>query len=814
MKKKIILTLVIMALLMVAFCVTSYAAYIYQDASGNEMFRFEMNSSNVITTYEGSFPKEDSEGNALTWYVTSTAKDASGNTVKKVASVQTLDPAYFTLDDGTYSYGGTSGKPVTQYNVVSVNFPYDKGITHLNLENGGYKNDKYSYAPFATEILFVYLPNTLTELPERIVQISKALVCDMPDDAPFTSISHVAFYEAKCLQEINVPRAVKKINGKSVNDGVAFYNCVSLKKVTFAENSQLEEIQYQAFCKCSSLKEITLPDSLKTLGKEAFLGTALVDSPFTRNSQCSSIGEGCFSGITTLTNFIIPNGITSLNAKNFLQGCTGLTYIGFGNNSKLTTIQKDCFKGLGTNNAWLTDLKFDTIPDSVTYIGDSAFEGTEGMAVPFTVNSACTFIGHRAFYACEDIVTLNIPKNVTFQTDLSAHSDNKSGVFMNCTSLTTVNFHPETTVEILPPYMFASCTSLTYIKFPNSVTTLSPRMFDRCTALETIVFGANVTGINNGRAYSDNHNSFTYGCTSLKYVYLPKTLNMSEGHTDACHVFSTYDYTTNKFEKVTFFVDGDFNDAERIQAYFKNVKSCNRNDRINNAEIISLEAYSQLSEITKNYIVYGVNTCDVFYGGHIEDNNPCVINCERCESENVAEKNPIHSLSTVIEYTSAALDGTKTVACTNAGCKHSVVSSVQPLMECSGYSVPEGDRGGIAISFVINKEALLEYQETMKLSISYGVFAVAESKLADKSIFDEYGNAASGVISADLTEYEFTTIDFKIVGFSEEQKCLSLAMGAYLKIADSDSLRYAYVQYGTPKENQKYCFVTYNEVNN
>ena len=814
MKRKIILTLIIMAILMVALCITSFATYIYQDQDGNEMLRFEMDSSNVITTYTGSFPKEDSEGNALTWYVTSTTNEG-GNTIKRVASVKTLDSAYFTLEDGVYSYGGTSGNVVTQFNAVSVNFPYDAGITHLNLANGGYKGTKYSYDPFGTEILFVYLPNTLKELPERIVQISKALVCDIPNEAPFTSISRVAFYQAKCLREVNIPSSVEAIYSVDEKEGTTFYQCVSLKKVTFGENSKLKEIQKQAFYKCTSLSEITLPDSLKKLGVDVFRETALVNSPFTRDSQCESIGSGCFNYITTLKSFIIPNGITTLKAKDFIYGCGNLTYVGFGNNPKLTTIQDDCFAGLGHNNAWLPDLAFDTIPDSVTYVGNRAFQGTKGMTVPFTESSKCTYIGHRAFLSCTGIEILNVPKDVVFQTDLSSYADGerKSGVFASCTSLREVNFHPETQIEILPAYMFAFCSSLTHVKIPNSVTTLSPRIFDRCTSLETIVLGANVTGINNGRAYSDNHNSLTYGCTSLKYVYMSKTLDMSSGHTDACHVFSTRDYT-GTFENITFFIDGSYDDADRIQAYFKNVKTCNCNDRINNAEIISLEAYNALEEITKNYIVYGVNTCESFYGEHLEDNNPCVINCTRCESENVPEKNPIHNEKVTISYESITAVGTKITTCLNAGCSHSVTENAPILFVCRGYSVPEDERGGIAITYTVNKEAILEYESVMGITISYGVFAVAKSKLGDNDIFDENGNATLGVINAELTEYSFTEVDLKITGFSDTQKSLPLAIGAYAKITKGEITEYTYIQEGTPDANQKYCFITYDDVNN
>ena len=306
MQKKILLMLTIFTLLMCVFAISVSATYIYKDTEGNELFSCELDSSSIITTYEGEFPKVDAQGNALTWYVTGTTNE-NGNTIKTVTSILTLDENYATLNNGTYSYKTST---VNTKNVVSVYFPSDKGITTLNLADGGYKN-KNNWDPTGTEILFVYLPATLTTLPDRIVQGSKALVCEMPSEMPIETISKVSFYEAKCLREVNIPSSVTLIDGESVGEGAAFYNTTSLERVTFGSNDNLETIGTMAFHK-SGLKYITIPDSVKTIGQHAFSLTQLVTSPFTEKSRLETIGGRAFGDISTLQAFIVPSTITSV----------------------------------------------------------------------------------------------------------------------------------------------------------------------------------------------------------------------------------------------------------------------------------------------------------------------------------------------------------------------------------------------------------------------------------------------------------------------------------------------------------------------
>jgi len=401
MKKKLLFISLSVVLLAIALALGISASTIYKDSEGNTMFSYELDENSIISTYAGEFPKTDGEGNHLTWYVTKT-ETVNGDTVKTVASFKTMDEGYMTLSNGTYTYKGSTG--VTNANIVAVSFPQNSGITKLNLAGAGYHTG-YDYSKNTAEILFVYLPNTLTELPERVVQATRALVCDIPMDTPITRISHVAFHASKCLREINIPSTVTIIDGKSENDGAAFFKCDSLERVTFGENSVLETIGNYAFHRCIKLSVLRLPDSVKTVSIHAFSYTALVDSPFGEGSRCETLGGRAFSDITTLKRFIVPATLKKadiLGNSDYgpLADCTGIELVTFGNSAPITellpsffgraTIEKIILPKGPTNiparyfiSASLTDVTFS---DTIETASERVFQGATVEVIRFGAN--------------------------------------------------------------------------------------------------------------------------------------------------------------------------------------------------------------------------------------------------------------------------------------------------------------------------------------------------------------------------------------------------------------------------------------------
>ena len=826
MKRKILFALFLAVFFTLVFVISANATVYYYEEGNSEapMFQYETKVSNydskhiLIDTYIGEFPKADANGNALTWYVTSTTQ-SGGNTIKTVKSVLTTDERYFTISsDGAYSYGGTAGTPVTQYNVVSVNFPQNGGIKTLNLQNDGYRvGNIYSYDYNSTEILFLYLPNTLTALNERIVQNTKVLVCDIPFEITAKEISHVAFYHAKNLREINIPITVKSINGKNEADGSAFLGCEQLVRVNFHKDSALESIGAYAFNKCDSLREVVFPDSLKDVGAYAFYLTGLTQSPFTMNSK-ATVGDSAFGQCTNLKNFIVPAGVTELNAMNMLFGCSEIQKIEFANNSQLQKISDNSFRA--TNNASFSKLKYIILPDSVTHVGNGAFYNVPIETNPFGVDSRCTYIGHAAFLGTR-ITEVNIPKNAQFNMGADGKLS-KEGVFSHCSLLETVNFREDSTTTALPKYMFAYCSNLTYVKIPNSVTTMSIRTFDRCVSLHTVILGAKVEFMNWGRNDSgEDHASFFYNCLSLKNVYLPRTIDITRIERNQCHFFTTADSAIGgTYKKVAYFFDGTLEEAEALKAAFSTqVTSCGRNDRITSAEIISLAAFNEkfpdrTVDYDKNYIVYGVNTCDAFYNGvhDATDDGSCTtaLTCKNCQIT-ITPSYDSHNYETEIKYPKGyTQSGYIRNSCVR--CSSYTEEALAPLFECLGYSTPESNKSGITIGFIVNNEAIEKYQSLTGKALKYGAFAVAQEKLGTNDIFGENDTVVNGAITAEITSYEFSSFDLKIVGFTDEYKDDKLALGAYIITNNGEANEYSYLQSGTPNENEKYCFVSYNDI--
>ena len=168
-----------------------------------------------------------------------------------------------------------------------------------------------------------------------------------------------------------------------------------------------------------------------------------------------------------------------------------------------------------------------------------------------------------------------------------------------------------------------------------------------------------------------------------------------------------------------------------------------------------------------------------------------------------------HNLETVDYENGFLANGIKNGACKDCG--HVADSVVlEPLFKCNGYSVPEDGSNGIVVGYSVNKIAIAEYERITQKTVAYGVFAVAEEKLGENKIFNSEGVASNGVISTEISSYDFDRFDLIITNFADALKDKNLAMGAYA-LVDGE---YSYLQAGTPSEGASYSFVSYNYVKN
>ena len=186
--------------------------------------------------------------------------------------------------------------------------------------------------------------------------------------------------------------------------------------------------------------------------------------------------------------------------------------------------------------------------------------------------------------------------------------------------------------------------------------------------------------------------------------------------------------------------------------------------------------------------------------------------CTECGA-NVYCANKEHNLEIISIAYANGLDkaGVKVVKCLDCDAAETEVVA-NPIFTCLGYSVPENDRVGVAVTFSVDTIALNEYENATGNTVRYGAFAVSQNNIKDNEIFDANGNLQGGVICADVTEYEFNSFDIVITGFNEDQKDFLFAMGAFIAVTNENSTEYSYIQNEAPEANAVYSFTSYNTI--
>jgi hypothetical protein len=132
----------------------------------------------------------------------------------------------------------------------------------------------------------------------------------------------------------------------------------------------------------------------------------------------------------------------------------------------------------GTNHDVVIPSTIHGLP--VTSIGANAFQNAPINAV--TIPNSVTNIGDSAFQSCASLTSIAIPNSVT---NIGASA------FRSCTSLTNVTI--PNSVTSIGDFAFHSCTNLTSVTIPNSVTSIGTDAFDECTSLTGITIPNSVT---------------------------------------------------------------------------------------------------------------------------------------------------------------------------------------------------------------------------------------------------------------------------------------------------------------------------------
>ena len=401
-----------------------------------------------------------------------------------------IDSAYSTYIKNAFWHCDASGNEVTKRDSCSVCFWHcsickDYFLTvHKDPAQHEFENGVCALCG-AIE----YLQYTVSE--EGVVTVtgytgsaSELILPEMIEGYPVRYIETGAFKGCTTLEEVSIPDSVTWM-GEGMLAG-----CSALRKLTVpflggnADSGYYYPLGYlfgkEAYDEGAATRQRDATYYIpKTLREVVFNGKMIPYRTF----------ENCVN----LESVVLTDELTAIGQYAFL-GCKGLTQLEIP--ASVTKLDEGVF-------ADCTALKQITIPEGIGRLSDDLFSGCtalESVSIPQSV----TALGGRVFLNCTSLKTVELPAGLT---------NLGSSAFRECSSLESVVI-PQGVTKI-GMGSFYGCVSLESVNIPSGVTVIGEQAFSACRALKEISIPQGVTEIGN-YAFSS--------CAGLKEIVIPRSV--------------------------------------------------------------------------------------------------------------------------------------------------------------------------------------------------------------------------------------------------------------------------------------------------
>ena len=298
-----------------------------------------------------------------------------------------------------------------------------------------------------TALEYIDLPTSLKYIQRDVFSGSGIRTLDLTDN---TALSSFGCVDCPNLESVKLPKNFNSLDPK------CFENTPKLKSITLPDS--LKYIGLNAFVG-SSIESIKIPKKVYYIGESAFENTVINSVEFESGSKLETIKKSAFKGCNNLKSIVIPASVTTIGAYAF-SGCTNLTSVTFEEGSNLETLDKIFYNSdIAEYNSAITEF---TIPKSVTEIAPCAFIGLSSLTkVVFEDDSNVTVLPTQLFDGCYNLTTVYFGKNSKIKTI-------ENWAFNKCIKLTAIDI-PQSVIKI-EFAAFASCKSIKSIDIPAGVT--------------------------------------------------------------------------------------------------------------------------------------------------------------------------------------------------------------------------------------------------------------------------------------------------------------------------------------------------------
>ncbi|MDD3946644.1 MAG: leucine-rich repeat protein, partial [Clostridia bacterium] len=250
----------------------------------------------------------------------------------------------------------------------------------------------------------------------------------------------------------------------------AFAHKRTLNKIVLPEG--VEYICKYAFYD-TGIENLSLPQSIESIEEGAFQGAQDGTSPlrsidFAINTMLRNMSVNAFADNPLIESFVFPKNLHRVDFG-ILKNCTNLRTVVFETGIQIDGIYNETF----LNCVHLEEI---SLPDSVTYVGATAFAG------------------------CNSLQSINLNRATAIE----------NSAFSACPMLEIVVFHKDSELIDLFDKTFYHCENLSVVELPDALCTIGAEVFAGCTSLASI-------DIKNTKELSND--AFT-GCSNLQTIEL------------------------------------------------------------------------------------------------------------------------------------------------------------------------------------------------------------------------------------------------------------------------------------------------------